>query len=220
MRLALAYSSGVRRDCSSSLTCASRDRGRRLRGAPGLGNIPSATGPKPPKRASVWRSSALAGRCSCSICLRVWMAARMSRALPFWPLARGDASMVVSCVSIARCPAGRRRSRPVAERARSRPNTVSGAGGALTARAPLASSPESAETGEENSDVWRGGTDGARQAAEEGVGRPSPWPCDRRSARRRRTKRPGVPSLPELEVASGTGAGARRPSCRVVLSRG
>src|SRR4029434_11189769 len=87
----------------------------------------------------------------------------------------------------------------------SRPNTVVGAGGALTACAPLAPSPESAETGEENSDVWRGRTDGARRTAEEGVGRP--WPCDRRSARRRRTKCPGVPSLPELEVASGTEAG-------------
>ena len=52
-----------------------------------IGKIDRATGPKPAKRASVCFSSGVAGRCSCSMALSVRMAARMSRALAFSPLA-------------------------------------------------------------------------------------------------------------------------------------
>ena len=53
----------------------------------GSGKIERATGPKPAKRASVCFSSGVAGRCSCSMVFSVRMAAMMSRALAFSPLA-------------------------------------------------------------------------------------------------------------------------------------
>jgi hypothetical protein len=49
-----------------------------------------ATGPKPEKRARSCFSSAVAGRFSCSMVFRVRMAAMMSRALVFSPLAMGN----------------------------------------------------------------------------------------------------------------------------------
>ena len=53
----------------------------------GIGKERQRHGPKPPKRASMRFSSRVAGRCSCSIRCNVRMAAMMSRALAFSPLA-------------------------------------------------------------------------------------------------------------------------------------
>jgi hypothetical protein len=55
-----------------------------------LGKIESATGPNPEKRESASFSSLLGGRRSVSIRLSDLMAAMMSRALAFSPLATGD----------------------------------------------------------------------------------------------------------------------------------
>ena len=89
VRLALAYSSGVSRNCSPSLkSCQPASLQRPVTGS---GNIDSATGPNPAKRASVCFSSCVAGRCSSSMVFSVRMAAMMSRALPFSPLAMATA---------------------------------------------------------------------------------------------------------------------------------
>ena len=56
----------------------------------GSGKIESATGPNPEKRASASFSSLLGGRRSVSMRFSVRMAAMMSRALAFSPLATGD----------------------------------------------------------------------------------------------------------------------------------
>ncbi len=48
-----------------------------------------ATGPNPANRASTCFSSEVASRCACSMAFSVRMAAMMSRAFPFSPLAMG-----------------------------------------------------------------------------------------------------------------------------------
>jgi len=56
-----------------------------------------ATGPKPANRARACFSSGVAGRFSCSIVVSVRMAARMSRALAFSPLAMAIAGDREAC---------------------------------------------------------------------------------------------------------------------------
>lgn len=101
VRLALSYSSGVSSDFSSSPRAFQLASLKRP--LTGSGNIDRATGPKPAKRASPCFSSAVAARCSCSMALSVRMAARMSRAFVFSPLAMGTpgdgCSEGVACAS-------------------------------------------------------------------------------------------------------------------------
>ena len=86
VRLALSYSSGV----SSDFNCSPRvcQPASLYLPVTGLGKIDRATGPKPVKRVSVCFSSTVAGRCSFSTACKVRMAAMMSRAFPFSPLAK------------------------------------------------------------------------------------------------------------------------------------
>ena len=91
MRLALSYSAGVSSAPSSSPSaCQPASLYLPLTGS---GKIERATGPKPAKRASTCFSWEVASRCSCSMAFSVRMAATMSRAFPFSPLAIGTAEV-------------------------------------------------------------------------------------------------------------------------------
>ena len=99
VRFALSYSSGVSSVFNSSPSaCQPASLKRPVTGS---GKIDRATGPKPAKRASVCRSSGVARRFSCSMRLSVRMAARMSRALAFSPLAIGTVREGPACSSVA-----------------------------------------------------------------------------------------------------------------------
>jgi hypothetical protein len=88
VRFALSYSCGVRSAASSSpRACQPASLYLPVTGS---GKIDSATGPKPENRESASFSSLLGGRRSVSMRFSVWMAAMMSRALAFSPLATGD----------------------------------------------------------------------------------------------------------------------------------
>jgi hypothetical protein len=102
--LALSYSAGV----SSVASSAPSDRQPESLYLPvtGSGKIERATGPKPLKRASACFSSEVAGRCSFSTAFRVRMAARMSRAFAFSPLAMPLVGGVASRLAAVRCGAG------------------------------------------------------------------------------------------------------------------
>jgi len=63
----------------------------------GSGKIDKATGPKPANLASACFSSRVAGRCSCSTVFKARMAARMSRAFAFSPLAMAGGKNAGDC---------------------------------------------------------------------------------------------------------------------------
>jgi hypothetical protein len=94
VRLALSYSAAVRSDLSSSpMAC---QPGSLYLPVTGSGKMERATGPKPENRASVCFSSFVAGRESFSTAFSVRMAAMMSRALVFSPLAMPPVGGVAS----------------------------------------------------------------------------------------------------------------------------